>query len=422
MLTVFYVNERALSGVERAMNILHKHQYINMKGIHQIVFLLFVCAVNMMAQNPIIRDHFSADPTARVFEGKMYLYPSHDIPSPIERLKEWFCMADYHVYSSDDLVDWTDHGVIVTQNRVPWVQPDSYSMWAPDCVYKDGKYYFYFPSTPRGEGKRGFAVGVAIADKPYGPFVLQRRAIEGVNGIDPCVLVDRDGQSYIYWAGRGLQVAKLKENMVELASEPMQIEGMPDGFKEGPFAFERNGKYYFTFPWVKDKTETLAYAMGDSPMGPFEFKGIIMDESPSGCWTNHHSIVEYKDQWYLFYHHNDYSPEFDKNRSVRIDSLSFNADGTIQKVIPTLRGVGITKARSRIQIDRYSQISPTGVSISFINNSNKFEGWKSVYTRKKAWIRYNRVDFGKEPVATIRVRAKSEKGLLYCLVHPKEVE
>lgn len=410
MLTVFYVNERAQSGVERAMNILHKHQYINMKGIHQIVFLLFVCAVNMMAQNPIIRDHFSADPTARVFEGKMYLYPSHDIPSPIERLKEWFCMADYHVYSSDDLVDWTDHGVIVTQNRVPWVQPNSYSMWAPDCVYKDGKYYFYFPSTPRGEGKRGFAVGVAIADKPYGPFVPQRRAIEGVNGIDPCVLVDRDGQSYIYWAGRGLQVAKLKENMVELASEPMQIEGMPDGFKEGPFAFERNGKYYFTFPWVKDKTETLAYAMGDSPMGPFEFKGIIMDESPSGCWTNHHSIVEYKDQWYLFYHHNDYSPEFDKNRSVRIDSLSFNADGAIQKVIPTLRGVGITKARSRIQIDRYSQISPTGVSISFINNSNKFEGWKSVFTRKKAWIRYNRVDFGKEPVATIRVRAKSEKG------------
>ena len=406
----FYVNERALSGVERTMNILHKHQYINMKGIHQIVFLLFVCAVNMMAQNPIIRDHFSADPTARVFEGKMYLYPSHDIPRPIERLKEWFCMADYHVYSSDDLVDWTDHGVIVTQNRVPWVQPNSYSMWAPDCVYKDGKYYFYFPSTPRGEGKRGFAVGVAIADKPYGPFVPQRRAIEGVNGIDPCVLVDRDGQSYIYWAGRGLQVAKLKENMVELASEPMQIEGMPDGFKEGPFAFERNGKYYFTFPWVKDKTETLAYAMGDSPMGPFEFKGIIMDESPSGCWTNHHSIVEYKDQWYLFYHHNDYSPEFDKNRSVRIDSLSFNADGTIQKVIPTLRGVGITKARSRIQIDRYSQISPTGVSISFINNSNKFEGWKSVFTRKKAWIRYNRVDFGKEPVATIRVRAKSEKG------------
>lgn len=276
----------------------------------------------LQAQNPIIRDQFTADPTARVFEGKLYVYPSHDIPSPIDRLKEWFCMADYHVFSSENLTDWTDHGVILSQENVPWVAPESYSMWAPDCVYKNGKYYFYFPSTPKGEGMRGFNIGVAVADKPYGPFTPQANPIKGVMGIDPCVLVDKDGQAYIYWSGRGMSVAKLKENMLELATEPVQIAGLPEGFKEGPFAFERNGKYYFTFPWVKDKTETLAYAMGDSPMGPFEFKGIIMDESPVGCWTNHHSLVEYKDQWYLFYHHNDYSPEFDKNRSIRADSCS----------------------------------------------------------------------------------------------------
>ena len=201
-------------------------------------------------------------------------------------------------------------------------------MWAPECVYKNGKYYFYFPSTPKGEGKRGFSIGVAIADKPYGPFTPQATPIEGVNGIDPCVLIDKDGQAYIYWSGRGMSVAKLKDNMLELASEPMQIQGLPEGFKEGPFAFERNGKYYFTFPWVKEKTEVLAYAMGDNPMGPFEFKGIIMDESPTDCWTNHHSLVEYKGQWYLFYHHNDYSPEFDKNRSARVDSLFFNPSNT----------------------------------------------------------------------------------------------
>lgn len=149
----------------------------------------------------------------------------------------------------------------------------------------------------------------------------QMRPIEGVEGIDPCVLTDKDGQSYIYWAGGSMMMAKLKDNMMELASEPVPVPGLPDGFKEGPFVFEREGKYYFTFPWVRDKTETLAYGMGDSPMGPFEFKGIIMDESPVDCWTNHHSIVEYRDQWYLFYHHNDYSPHFDKNRSVRVDSL-----------------------------------------------------------------------------------------------------
>lgn len=364
----------------------------------------------LQAQNPIIRDQFTADPTARVFEGKLYVYPSHDIPSPIDRLKEWFCMADYHVFSSENLTDWTDHGVILSQENVPWVAPESYSMWAPDCVYKNGKYYFYFPSTPKGEGMRGFNIGVAVADKPYGPFTPQASPIKGVMGIDPCVLVDKDGQAYIYWSGRGMSVAKLKENMLELATEPVQISGLPEGFKEGPFAFERNGKYYFTFPWVKDKTETLAYAMGDSPMGPFEFKGIIMDESPVGCWTNHHSLVEYKGQWYLFYHHNDYSPEFDKNRSIRADSLFFNPDGTIRKVIPTLRGVGLTDARKEIQLDRYSRLSDKGAAIDYLNQANKFEGWKTLLSTDGAWVQYNRVDFGSQAPRKVKARVLSASG------------
>lgn len=364
----------------------------------------------LKAQNPVIRDQFTADPTARVFNGKVYIYPSHDIPSPVDRLKEWFCMADYHVFSSTNLTDWTDHGVILTQNNVPWVQPDSYSMWAPDCVCKDGKYYFYFPSTPKGEGRRGFNVGVAVADTPTGPFIPEAEPIKGISGIDPCVLIDTNGESYIYWSGRGISVAKLKPNMLELASEPITVQGLPEGFKEGPYAFKRNDKYYLTFPWVQDKTETLAYAMSDNPMGPFTFKGIIMDESPSGCWTNHHSITEYNGQWYLFYHHNDYSPNFDKNRSARIDSLSFNTDGTIKKVRPTLRGVGITDARGKIQIDRYSAISPYGASIDYLNPSNTFEGWQTLFHRADTWVAYNGVDFGTAPVKRLKARVRSEKG------------
>ena len=375
-----------------------------------LLTVLWTITGALQAQNPIIRDQFTADPTARVFEGKLYVYPSHDIPSPIDRLKEWFCMADYHVFSSENLTDWTDHGVILSQENVPWVAPESYSMWAPDCVYKNGKYYFYFPSTPKGEGMRGFNIGVAVADKPNGPFTPQASPIKGVMGIDPCVLVDKDGQAYIYWSGRGMSVAKLKENMLELATEPVQIAGLPEGFKEGPFAFERNGKYYFTFPWVKDKTETLAYAMGDSPMGPFEFKGIIMDESPVGCWTNHHSLVEYKDQWYLFYHHNDYSPEFDKNRSIRADSLFFNPDGTIRKVIPTLRGVGLTDARKEIQLDRYSRLSDKGAAIDYLNQANKFEGWKTLLSTDGAWVQYNRVDFGSQAPRKVKARVSSASG------------
>lgn len=364
--------------------------------------------VGIQAQNPIITGQFTADPTARVFEGKLYLYPSHDIPSPIERLKEWFCMADYHVFSSENLVDWTDHGMILSQENVPWVDSESYSMWAPDCVYKDGKYYFYFPASPKG--KKGFNVGVAIADKPYGPFKPLPEPIKGVGGIDPCVLLDTDGQAYLYWSGRGLNVAKLKDNMTELASEPVLVADVEDGFKEGPFAFKRNGKYYLTYPWVKDKTECLAYAMSDNPMGPFEYKGIIMEQSPTGCWTNHHSLVEYKGQWYLFYHHNDYSPEFDKNRSVRADSLTFNPDGTIQLVTPTLRGVGITDAGKAIQLDRYSAISQEGASIDCINQANKFDGWKVLFNRKDAWVSYNRVDFGNQEWQKVDARVLSSAG------------
>lgn len=364
--------------------------------------------MGVQAQNPIITGQFTADPTARVFEGKLYLYPSHDIPSPVERLKEWFCMADYHVFSSENLVDWTDHGMILSQENVPWVDSESYSMWAPDCVYKDGKYYFYFPASPKG--KKGFNVGVAIADKPYGPFKPLPEPIKGVGGIDPCVLLDTDGQAYLYWSGRGLNVAKLKDNMTELASEPVLVADVEDGFKEGPFAFKRNGKYYLTYPWVKDKTECLAYAMSDNPMGPFEYKGIIMEQSPTGCWTNHHSLVEYKGQWYLFYHHNDYSPEFDKNRSVRADSLTFNPDGTIQLVTPTLRGVGITDAGKAIQLDRYSAISQEGASIDYINQANKFDGWKVLFNRKDAWVSYNRVDFGNQEWQKVDARVLSSAG------------
>ncbi len=372
-------------------------------------FSFLAMSTLLMAQNPIIHDQFTADPTARVFNGKMYLYPSHDIVSPVESLKDWFCMADYHVFSSDNLVDWTDHGVILTQNKIPWVKPDSYAMWAPDCVEKDGRYYFYFPASPK-DMERGFGIGVAIAESPEGPFMAMPRPIKGVLGIDPCVLVDDDGKAYIYWSGMGISVAQLKDNMFELDGQPKRIEGLPEGFKEGPFAFKRNGKYYLTFPWVRDVTETLAYAMADNPFGPFEFEGVIMDESPTGCWTNHHSLVEKDGQWYLFYHHNDYSPDMDKRRSARIDTLSFNADGTINKVTPTLRGVGVSDARKRIQIDRYSAISPKNVTLKFLNPENTFEGWTVDFSKNGAWVRYDRVDFGNKPVKEVSVRALSRKG------------
>ena len=274
-------------------------------------------------------------------------------------------------------------------------------MWAPDCVYKDGKYYFYFPDAPV-EGF-GFGIGVAVADRPEGPFTPQEEPIKGVFGIDPCVLIDDDGISYIYWSGMGLSGCKLNDNMLELDGQPVRLdEPLPAGFKEGPFAFKRDGKYYLTYPWVRENTEALAYAMSDSPLGPFDYKGLIMKESPTGCWTNHHSIVEYKGQWYLFYHHNDYSPDFDKNRSARIDKLYFNEDGTIREVIPTLRGVGPVKATSKVEIDRYSSIE--GTRIEYLDTTDLFQGWKTVFSSPGDKVVFNELDFGEKAPEKVSVR------------------
>jgi hypothetical protein len=365
-----------------------------------------------LAQNPIIRDQFSADPTARVFNGKVYLFPSHDIPAPKEMArKDWFVMEDYHVFSSTNLNDWTDHGVIVSQGNVPWVNATTYSMWAPDCVERNGKYYFYFPANVKAGTRRGFGIGVAVADKPEGPYIPQPEPIKNVNGIDPCTLIDKDGQAYIYFSQGRIFGAKLNENMVELASDVQVMADLPTkGLIEGPFVFERNGIYYMTYPHVQDKIERLEYAISNNPLGPFKFTGVIMDESPTGCWTSHHSLVEYNKQWYLFYHNNDYSPKFDKNRSVRVDSLSFNDDGTIRKVIPTFRGVGLTLATNKIEIDRYSSKSEPGVTISFLDTLNTFKGWKTVLAKPNAMIQYNAVDFGNNKIKSITVNAFSTSG------------
>jgi hypothetical protein len=379
------------------------------KFIQTLVLVFNILLV--FGQNPIIRDQFTADPTARVFGDSVYLYPSHDIVAKEGQGRPgWFCMEDYHVFSSVNLTEWTDRGVIVTQNKVPWVKPDSYSMWAPDCIFRNEKYYFYFPAPAADTNYgRGFSIGVAIADKPTGPFIPESTPIIGVHGIDPCTFIDKDGQAYLYWSARNIYVAKLKDNMKELDSEPLIIPNLPEqGLKEGPFVFERNGIYYLTYPHVQNKTERLEYATGLSPMGPFEVKGVIMEESPN-CWTNHQSITNYKGQWYLFYHQNDFSPNFDKRRSTRIDSLFFNDDGTIVEVIPTLRGVGITKATENIQIDRYSKISEKGTEVMLIDTSDTFKGWKTVFNSENAWIQYNAVDFGHKKLKTVVLKALTTK-------------
>ena len=393
----------------------------------KLLLLALALPLTVAAQNPIIRDQYTADPTARVFNDKVYLYPSHDIFPPEGQRQDWFCMEDYHVFSSENLTDWTDHGVIITQNKVPWIKPNSYSMWAPDCVYRNGKYYFYFPSIPN-DG-RGFGVGVAIADSPEGPFIPEPEPIKGINGIDPCVLLASDGNAYIFW-GNG-RCAKLKPNMKELADDTPKekvkwgdrefemygvncLKDLPNRQAEGPFAFEYNGNYYLTYPYVRENTEVLGYAMSKNPMGPYEYKGLIMPEHENGCWTNHHSIINYKGQWYLFYHQNAFSPRDDKRRSVQIDKLYFNLDGTIQEVKKTMRGVGINKATEKIEIDRYSSAS-SDVTTSLIDTINTFRSYQATMPTKGSWIQYNDIDFSCLTDGYLLISVKATDNTEFCI-------
>jgi hypothetical protein len=371
---------------------------------------LLLTSVFLSGQNPLIMDQFTADPSARVFNGRVYVYPSHDIIAPEGKgLREnWFCMEDYHVYSSENLTEWTDHGMILSQYDVDWVDSTTYSMWAPDCIERNGKYYFYFPAIEKNpETRRRNRIGVAVSDSPTGPFTPEPKPIEGVYGIDPNPFIDTDGQAYLYWgAGEFLYMAKLKENMLELATEPEKVVHLQKEFKEGAYMFERNGIYYFTYPYVPETTERLVYATGDNPMGPFEYRGVIMKESPNACWTNHHSIIEYNNQWLLFYHHNDLSPHFDKNRSIKADSLFFNPDGTIREVIPTWRGVGISNAEQKVQIDRYSAISDFGISVDFVDSLDTHQGWKVAFEQSGAWLSYNHVDFSNPNLEMLETKLK----------------
>jgi hypothetical protein len=381
--------------------------------------LLF--ATGAFATNPFITDQFTADPTARVFEGKVYVYPSHDIrePAGYTGRKNWFVMEDYHVFSSENLTDWTDHGVILTQKDVPWADPNAFAMWAPDCVFKNGKYYFYFPTKDKNGEKR---IGVAVGDKPAGPFKPEANYMAGVVGIDPDVFIDKDGSAYMTWSRNdALVMAKLKPDMLEIEGEIKALDNLPKkGLQEGPFMLERKGTYYLTYPHVANKIERLEYATSDSPKGPFKWAGVLLDESETGCWTSHHSIVEYQGQWYLFYHDRDLSPSFDKRRAIRADKLYFNEDGSIRKVVPTLRGVGLVKADSEIQIDRYSARSGDDVKVSLLlDEANPHAGWKTAFGGAKSWVRFNEVDFGRGKQKAVQARARGKGALEIRLDSPE---
>ncbi|MFY0607702.1 MAG: family 43 glycosylhydrolase [Cyclobacteriaceae bacterium] len=365
--------------------------------------LLLLFMLRLSAQNPLITHMYTADPTARVFDGKLYVYPSSDVIPPEGIEAPRFCMPGYNVFTLEGGLTWKDHGNILDHNEVPWGVKDAYAMWAPDCIKKGDTYYYYFPD--KAANDNAFRrIGVGTSKSPSGPFKWEKNFIEGVSGIDPGLFLDDDGTAYLYYGGgQELFVTPLKDNMKEIAAAPTKIEGLPAGYKEGSFTFKKDGKYYFTFAHVfPQEGYTIGYATGDNPFGPFEYRGKIMDNIDNG--TNHHSIVKYQDRWILFYHFWEVSG-FNKLRSMCADYMEFiEKDGSIRKVKPTKRGIGTAILGDTLQVDRYSEIH--GAQTAFVGG-NEPKGWMIAETRSYSWVRFDRVDFGKGEAKNLQVRMAS---------------
>lgn len=315
---------------------------------------------------PLVSHIYTADPSAHVFNGKIYIYPSHDIEAgiPFDDLGSHFAMEDYHVISMENpAAEAMDHGVALHVKDIPWAEKQ---LWAPDAAYRDGRYYLYFPAK-KPDGL--FQIGVAVSDSPTGPFSPEPLPIEGSYSIDPAVFTDDDGKSYLYfggiWGGQlqsyrnnqyhpdnlepsptepalGPRVAELTADMKNFKEVVREIlitdeNGQPllagdneRRFFEASWMHKYKGRYYFSYS--TGDTHFLCYATGDSPYGPFKYGGRILN--PVIGWTSHHSICEFEGEWYLFYHDSSLSKGVTHLRSIKVTELHYDEQGAILTMNP----------------------------------------------------------------------------------------
>ncbi len=311
--------------------------------------------------NPIIKHDRSADPSAHVWEdGKIWIYASHDQ----DDATGYGSMDGYRCYSSSNMVDWTDHGEILHSRDLISSNAQDGWMFAPDAAYKNGTYYLYYPHLTTNAG---WKIGVATSDVPQGPFADQG-FIQETDHIDPTCFIDDDGAAYLIWGGGygAPKIAKLKDNMLELAEEPRSISFGSDNFGEGAYMHKRDGIYYFSYTDNEFRggwPDQSYYAMGDSPYGPFEYKGALK-EAPEGA-QDHHSIVEYKGNWYYFYHVGNHDGGDLYRRNVCVDNLYYNEDGSIQPVVGTPHGVSIIEPMRDIAPQQF--VNDMGIGINLGN-------------------------------------------------------
>ena len=359
---------------------------------------------SIKAQNPIVQTFYTADPAPMVYDGRVYVYTSHDED---ETVNNFFTMLDWRCYSSDDMVNWTDHGAVASLKDFSWSNKTN-GAWAPQAIERDGKFYLYVPI--HGDG-----IAVLVADSPTGPFSdpLGKRLIDSDHiwqDIDPTVFVDDDGQAYLYWGNPSLWYVKLNEDMisydrsigqdgiisVDMTAESFGFKEGRDGnpgtsYTEGPWFYKRNNLYYMIYA-AEGIPEYIAYSTAPSATGPWTYKGHIMERAPHLAFTNHAGIIDFKGNSYFFYHDQDLSGE-GFQRSVSVEQFEYNADGSIPMIKPTKEGVRESVSNlnpfKRVEAEtiawsegvKVSNDDKTGVYVTEISNGD--------------YILVRSVDFGK---------------------------
>jgi arabinoxylan arabinofuranohydrolase len=363
--------------------------------------------------NPIVSQKYTADPAICVFNNRVYVYMSHDL----DNQKDYW-MNDMTIVSSDDLANWTDH---LEPFKVPECAAWARFAWAPTVVCRNKKYYLYF-------GNGGSGIGVVTSDTPTGPWsdprgsALVTTATPGARVqwcFDPAVFIDDDGQAYLYFGGGGpgnSRVIKLNKDMISVDGAAQEIQAPPDRFFEAIYMNKRKGIYYLTYSSDFSRgAARIEYMMSDKPMTGFVYKGVVLDNPPDNQGNNNHaSLVEYKGEWYLAYHNRaqamlDYAsssyPAY--HRSVCLDKLQFNPDGTIQKVIPTVAGVPQLKYLNPFAVNqaetmhRQYGIQTKGFADGIVAVSGIDDG---------DIVKYKGVDFGKDGAQALEVRVSGARG------------
>ncbi|MET0467046.1 MAG: glycoside hydrolase family 43 protein [Chitinophagaceae bacterium] len=317
--------------------------------------------INSSAQNPIIQTKFTADPAPMVHNDTVFLYTGHDEDDAFG-----FKMHDWLLYTSTDLVNWTDHGAVASLKDFKWVNTDN-GAWAAQCIRRNGKFYLYCP-VPNGLG-----IGVLVADSPYGPFkdpIGKPLVKNSTDDIDPTVFIDDDGQAYMYWGNPNVYYVKLNEDMISYSGGIIKdtsfakVKDKPDPFhyQEGPWAYKRNGHYYMAYASTCCP-EGIGYAMSTSPTGPWQYKGMIMDGDPRSS-GNHPGIIDYKGNSYVFgFNYQIGKKTMSKHyerRSICLEKLTYNADGTIQK-LPFWSATGVKQLAS---LDPFNKVEAETIAFS----------------------------------------------------------